>query len=101
MDYEARWCEHCIHRPTADGLDCPILELHAEWNYDQAAGSEQAREKGRALSVFIPRSEDGLQNEQCRMFVEAPRVLTPLQIVKQDLRREILGPQLAEDLAAR
>ena len=50
------------------------------------------------LETFIP-TQDGI-NCDCAMFHEGT-YLNPLQRVKQDMRREILGPQLAEELAAR
>lgn len=59
-EYEARYCSKCVHCG-----ECPILVLHSLWNYD-ALDSET---KHTALNVFIPRSKDGLSNEQCRMFV--------------------------------
>ena len=44
--------------------------MHLLWNYDQTDNQEIAD----MLSLFIPRSEDGLDNKQCTMFVEKPNV---------------------------
>jgi hypothetical protein len=69
-DYEERYCSRCIHRPDYDKLiDCPILTLHSMWNYD-AVGKNADAVKKTVLDTFIPQTADGLENEQCRMFVE-------------------------------
>jgi len=69
--YEAKYCEKCIHYgdPPDDG-GCPVWLMHLLWNYDQTDNQEIAD----MLSLFIPRSEDGLDNKQCTMFVEKPNV---------------------------
>lgn len=70
LDYESRYCEHCVHNGMDENGEfpdggCPILLLHLMWNYDQCDDDD----KKLALDVFIPRSEDGLSNEQCKMFL--------------------------------
>lgn len=60
MMYEDHFCSRCIHR---DG--CAVLEAHYLKNYKEANNDESI------LHILIPRSEDGLHNEPCRMFYEA------------------------------
>ncbi len=69
MDYEARFCQNCVHFGPEEGPGCPILLLHMLWNYDQCQKTEVGKVKEAALDNFIPRSADGLDNEQCKMFV--------------------------------
>ena len=66
MDYEERWCDRCANRRSGQRVECPILSMHSLWNYDAC----KDKEKDWALQLFIPRTKDGLGNEQCRMFVE-------------------------------
>jgi hypothetical protein len=67
LDYEDRYCSRCIHE---DG--CPIMLLHALHNY------EECNKDDSFLHVLIPRSESGIDNEQCRMFIPAPSMGLPL-----------------------
>ena len=76
-DYQARYCYRCVnYRDLGDGRGegCPIWDLHQLWNYDPGTPRERlvAATKDRALDQFIPRSKDGLTNEQCKMFLEIP-----------------------------
>lgn len=68
MDYQAQWCDRCEHdrkyRETGDGPGCPVWALHLLWNYDACCNEE----KDGVLHSFIPRTRDGLGNEQCVMF---------------------------------
>lgn len=57
--YEDRWCARCAHHE-----DCAVWYLHFAHNGE--------KDKAEMLDALIPRSEDGLSNEQCRMFVTAP-----------------------------
>ena len=66
--YTAKLCDRCVHG-TDQGKGCPVMNLHWMWNYDQCGDSEDAKTKEFGLSMFIPRSENG-DNEECRMFVE-------------------------------
>ena len=67
MDYEARYCDRCIHQGAADGPGCPVWLLHMLHNY------EECNNKSSMLHVLIPRSTDGLSNEQCAMFAAKPQ----------------------------
>ena len=59
--YQARYCDQCVHDRNDD---CPILLLHLMWNYEQ----NENKDKQLVLDAFIPRSSDGLRNEECKMF---------------------------------
>ena len=62
--YEHDFCSRCVHY---DG--CPVWGLHLLWNYEQDGNPD----KEEALSMLIPRSQDELDNEECKMFYEKPR----------------------------
>lgn len=62
MDYEARYCERCIHYNEHDG--CPVMRLHFEHNY------EECDKPDSFLHALIPMDSDR-NNQQCTMFVEA------------------------------
>lgn len=73
--YQATYCDNCVHwRDLGDGrgYGCPIIDLHMLYNYDQhpehSNNPEQAERTANMLNELIPRSENGLYNEQCRMF---------------------------------
>lgn len=55
-DYEERYCNRCIHQ-----VDCQIWLLHLIWNGDGG-------DRETVLDGFIPRTKDGIGNEECRMF---------------------------------
>lgn len=64
--WQADNCCKCGH---ASG-GCPVLELSMRWNYEQdAKGDAVQRMKAEVLSSFIPRSQDGPWNDDCKMFV--------------------------------
>jgi len=60
MDYQERYCSRCVHDANRD---CPVWAAHLLHNYDEC------NNKGSILHMLIPRSKDGLGNEQCKMFV--------------------------------
>jgi len=64
--YRSAYCENCIHDINND---CPIWNLHLLWNYE-AVGTNKDEDKELALEMFIPRSKNGLNNEQCKMFIK-------------------------------
>lgn len=65
--FERHNCAHCIHNnDSPDALNCPVIELHLLFNYDQH-GDKDIKD---ALNLFIP-TESG-QNKNCRMYQEAP-----------------------------
>lgn len=61
MDYEARYCVRCVHANGPDGTSgCAVWLAHLLHNY----GNTHAP----VLNLLIPRTQDGLDNEQCAMF---------------------------------
>lgn len=66
MDYEARYCDRCVHQHRAgpEG-DCVVWLLHLLRNYDDSDKPVSV------LHMLIPRSPAG-GNLQCEMFVEKP-----------------------------
>lgn len=57
--YWNKWCARCLHH---DG--CAVWLAHLEHNYeDDGVGR-------RILDHLIPRSKDGLRNDQCTVFVK-------------------------------
>ena len=61
MDYEEKHCSNCVHQKLDDG-GCAVWLLHLIYNYDEC------NKKDSFLHVLIPRTKDGLGNEQCEMF---------------------------------
>jgi hypothetical protein len=59
MDYQARYCERCVHDINQD---CPVWLAHLMHN------SAGCNDNEHILHLLIPRSKDRLTNEQCRMF---------------------------------
>lgn len=63
--YFDRYCARCIHRDGPDGdSGCAVWLAHLIGNYDQCNKPDSV------LNLLIPRSKNGLGNEQCLMFVE-------------------------------
>ncbi len=73
--YEAEVCDKCIHYPHED-VGCPVMELHMLYNYEQHDNKDIAN----CLDTLIPRSKDGLSNEQCLMFHQDPSWVDPRQM---------------------
>lgn len=74
--YVESYCYRCVHWKDLNdgrGPGCPVWDLHLMSNY------EECNKKGSYLHVLIPRSKDGLYNEQCTMFHAAP---PKLRVVK-------------------
>jgi hypothetical protein len=65
--YWETWCTRCEHDRNED---CPIWAIHLQYNYKAYDKSEAEPVVKDILSQLIPRSKDGLGNEQCAMFVE-------------------------------
>lgn len=65
MDYQSRYCDHCVHDAKQD---CPVWLLHLMY-----CGQQSNNETVETfLSALIPRTRDGLGNEQCKMFIKKP-----------------------------
>ncbi len=63
LDYEQEYCERCIHQNGPDGEGgCDVWAIHHHRNY------ADCNDKDSILHMLIPRSEDGMDNERCRMF---------------------------------
>ena len=60
FDYEERYCSRCVHNREEN--PCAVLVAHMIHNYDEA------NNKGSILHILIPRTENGLANDECRMF---------------------------------
>ena len=77
MDYQAAWCDRCVHGESDEGLYCPVWAMHLDWNSDQCrhgwdtttdpAVIADSKAKDAALQYMIPRI--GIWNGGCRMFI--------------------------------
>lgn len=65
MDYEAEYCDRCLHQKPDDG-GCAVWLAHMLHNYDECNNEKSI------LHLLIPISKDGCANEQCKMFLEDP-----------------------------
>jgi len=61
MMYEEQYCQHCVHFKPDDG-GCMVWLAHLLHNYDECNNDKSI------LDLLIPRSENGLGNEECKMF---------------------------------
>lgn len=66
-DWEVDNCNKCAHEGPADGPGCNVLLIHSVYNYKQKEGSDLEA----AMNLLIPRTENGLFNKKCGMFIEA------------------------------
>ncbi len=57
MDYEARYCDKCIHQEQG----CAVWLAHMMHNYDECNNEKSI------LHILIPRNKEGW-NEKCKMF---------------------------------
>lgn len=64
-DYEARYCRRCVHGDGDGAGYCAVWLAHLLLNY------EACNDRSSPLHLLIPRS--GIENEQCRMFIERSR----------------------------
>lgn len=62
MDYEAHYCERCVHQGPEDGPGCAVWLAHLLHNYDECNNPDSI------LHLLIP-YEDGHSGE-CKMFHE-------------------------------
>jgi hypothetical protein len=65
--YYEEYCDRCIHN-DANRPYCMVWQLHKEMNYDECNKPESI------LHRLIPRSEDGMGNKRCVMFIPAPSI---------------------------
>jgi hypothetical protein len=66
MEYEAQYCDRCVHQKPDDG-GCAVWLAHMLHNYDECNNNDSI------LHLLIPRTDGGLTNGQCAMFHEAVR----------------------------
>jgi hypothetical protein len=67
MCYEEQYCSKCLHQGPPDGPGCTVWLLHMLGNYDNPDDDTTP------LNILIPRTEDGLGNKQCTMYLEDPQ----------------------------
>lgn len=69
-NYVEKVCTNCQHYKNGmyKGEDCPILEIHKQYNRDGGNGTRDL-EIEDILSILIPRSENGMVNLECSMFI--------------------------------
>jgi hypothetical protein len=64
MDYEARFCDRCVHQNGKDGKSgCAVMLAHNLNNYKECNNEESI------LHLLIPRDSEGW-NQECQMFLE-------------------------------
>ena len=75
LDYQATWCDRCVHSGDGTGPFCPVWALHHDWNSSSCGRTspdpvvkERAVQQRAALDHFIP-SINGVWNGGCKMFV--------------------------------
>lgn len=66
--YQERYCNHCVHDLRQD---CPVWALHLAFNYKQHVDGKKLGTVHEFLSSLIPDTEDGLYQDECRLFHEA------------------------------
>ncbi len=64
--YRERFCDRCVHDNDGDGPMCTIWLMHLE-----SCHGPDREQMAPVLDRFIPRTKDGLWNEQCVFFVRA------------------------------
>jgi hypothetical protein len=62
-DYQYKYCRQCIHDVDED---CPIWLLHL--NFVSASNKNELLRD--ILNELIPMTDNGVWNEQCKMYVE-------------------------------
>ena len=58
-EYEAEYCDKCMHYDN-----CSVLIAHMLYNYEECNNPKSI------LHILIPRTADGLHNKKCTMFIE-------------------------------
>lgn len=78
MDYEARYCDHCVHNGK-----CTVWLLHNLHNYKECNNNDSM------LHTLIPRSKDGIGNEKCTMFHRGPSPAIEQEREESGLRKRV------------
>lgn len=68
-DYQHKYCRQCIHDVNEN---CPIWFLHLRWVID----SNIYPHISEILNELIPMTDNGVWNEQCKMYVEKYELAT-------------------------
>lgn len=61
--YERAYCDRCVHQKPDNG-GCMVWLAHMLHNY------AECNQQDSILHLLIPRTDDGLDNKQCTMFIE-------------------------------
>ena len=70
MDWESENCDRCRHQDGPEGdSHCAVFLLQMLHNYDQFGETPAGVAYAECLSTLIPRTQDGLGNERCLMFI--------------------------------
>lgn len=68
-EYAERYCSACVHEGPEEGPGCPIMLLHLLYNYEQHGKGKTSAKLKSVLDTLIPETKDGLDAEQCSMFL--------------------------------
>jgi hypothetical protein len=74
MSYEEQYCSRCVHRGNEDDGGCAVFLAHLLHNYDECNKDDSI------LHLLIPRSKNGVGNEQCALFYEDKNAPDPNQL---------------------
>lgn len=67
--YEERFCSRCVHtdlHAIGETPPCAVWWAHSMFAYEECNNASNAKE---ILDMLIPRTEDGIGNDECKMFV--------------------------------
>jgi len=73
--YAEQYCDRCIHQNGSDDRGCAVWMAHLIHNYKECNNEDSI------LHILIPRSKDGLGNDQCLMFHENKPTEERVQLV--------------------
>ena len=63
--YQTMYCDRCIHREREDedgnDIGCPVWDAHILLEYV---------DEKTILDMLIPMKNDGIEADQCRMFID-------------------------------
>ena len=94
LDFDERYCNHCVNMPEKDDAGCPALDAHLLYSYDLC---NKDKDPGKViLDMLIERGPDGIGN-RCVMFLDKRR--TPLRTVVdrvEDERKAKERPKLID-----
>ncbi len=87
MRYEEEYCSRCIHGDKNGAGSCAVIAAHFVHNYKECNNKESI------LHMLIPRTEDGIFNDVCLMFVareiyETDKTCTYCQSESTELKHE-------------